>query len=202
MRACSSPSARRDSSSTATRRLRTASPSAHATTARAIVKTLSSTVVVKKFAAESATRAARPISDTRGGRAAASEPIANSPAKGTTIDGNSSCRNSPLTSTTTVTRSGAERRQYRAIAWMIASTIPASTSSEVASRVPSSSTTRTRKHPTSHGIAAFAKLTTSLRVRPGIYRIVADHESGRIGLEDELRRQAALMAASASVGSR
>lgn len=52
----------------AARRLRAASPSAQAPTARPIVKTVSSTVVVKKLHATRAMSAARPTSDTRGGR--------------------------------------------------------------------------------------------------------------------------------------
>ncbi len=106
MYAFSSPAARRASSSMATRRLRAASPRAHAPTARPIVKTVSSAVAVKKLVADRAMSATRPTSETLGGRAAASEPTANRPATGKTTSGASSQIPKPPARATAITHSG------------------------------------------------------------------------------------------------
>ena len=90
MRACSSATARRVCSLIAAWRLREASPSAQAPTARAMVNVVSSAVVVKKFEPATASSATSHGIDTRGGRAAATDPIPNSPATGITLSGISS----------------------------------------------------------------------------------------------------------------
>lgn len=114
IRACSSPTARRDACSIATRRLRTLSPSAQTTTGNAMAKRASSAGEVRKFSAVRASSAASAGSETRGGRAAASEPMVISAATGKTPYGAIRCTTSPPASAITMTSAGRDRRHHSA----------------------------------------------------------------------------------------
>ena len=153
MRACSSPIARRDASAIAARRLRAASPNAHATTGNAIANHASPLAAVEKFNAVTPNNPASAASDTSGGRADASANNATSPAYGKIVFGASNCTTSPPASAISITNTGRERRHHNAAPCITPTNTPSTTSAAGSPAVDSDPTTEARYNPTTSGSA-------------------------------------------------